>query len=337
MKIRKISIFDTQIQDFVKKYSNCIFNTSDWLEVLKEGFNADVYYYALMDNDRIVLAISTILLDFKFMKMSYSNIPYGGFIGDLGCIHNFISLLEKKLKSEGIDIFRITKKYNDNFENLNGYKVCSGLQQILNMNGLTEDKLWQGYKKRIRRDVRRAEKLGVVLKEEADRDDIEILYNIYRDTMKRNKTYAIWPKKAFYSVYDNLIIKGKGSILLAKINNQCIAGVIILYSEDSAYYFMNASKKDYLGYCPNDLLVHSAITLSIQKGKNYFDFMTSPKNEIELIKFKEKWGAQCYAFDILEKDLTCIKPKLWNIIWAFANSKYGCWILRIYNKLFREK
>ncbi|MEW6170186.1 MAG: GNAT family N-acetyltransferase [Candidatus Omnitrophota bacterium] len=337
MEIKKFSIFDTQIQDFIKTHSESLFDTLDWLEVLKEGFNADVSYYALMDNNKIILSISTILLDFKFIKMSYSNIPYGGFIGDKSYIYDFIFLLEKKLKSEGIDILRITKKYNDNFKDFKGYKILSGSQQILNIKGLTEESLWQGYKKRIRRDVRRAEKLGIILKESSNRNDVEILYAIYKETMTRNKTYATWSKKAFYSIYDNLILKGKGVVFLAEINNQCIAGIIILYSKDTAYYFMNASKKDYLSYCPNDLLVHTAITVSIRNGKEYFDFMTSPKNEIELVKFKEKWGSLCYPFYILEKDLVYLKPKIWNFVWAFANSKYGCWILRMYNKLFREK
>jgi lipid II:glycine glycyltransferase (peptidoglycan interpeptide bridge formation enzyme) len=332
MELRKFSIFEKEIHDFISLNSNCIFHSQDWLKILKEGLNSEVYYYALLDQGKLVIVLSAILLNFKFIKISYSNIPYGGFVGRPEYIPEFLLRFEKKLKEEGVQIIRITKRFNENFDISPEYRMQSGYQQIINIAGLTEENLWKGYKKRVRRDVLKAEKSGVKIKNISDRSEIEKLFGLYQDTLQRNNAFATWTKKFFYSIYDDLILKGKADIIFSELNNKYIAGTVLIYSQDTVYYFMNASLTDYLSHCPNDILLHNAIILGIKKNKKYFDLMTSRDTDTALLKFKEKWGSECHPFYIFEKDLDNIRAKIWNQAWKITNSKLGTSLIRFFRK-----
>ena len=132
----------------------------------------------------------------------------------------------------------------------------------------------------------------------------------------------------FNAICRGLAQQGKAAILLAKLKDEIIAGIILLFSPDTTYYFFAASAKKYLSLCPNDLLVHHGICLTIRKGIRYFDMMTSQKEDSALMNFKEKWGAQKHPFYFYEKSLTPIRPWVWKRVWRFVNTSIGVRLMR---------
>jgi hypothetical protein len=131
-----------------------------------------------------------------------------------------------------------------------------------------------------------------------------------------------------YVIYRDLAHQGQANILLAKLKDEIIAGIILLGSPETIYYFFAASAKQYLSLCPNDLLAHHGICLTIRKRRRYFDLMTSQKEDVALMNFKEKWGAQKYPFYFYEKSLTPIRPWLWKRVWGLMNTSIGAWLIR---------
>jgi lipid II:glycine glycyltransferase (peptidoglycan interpeptide bridge formation enzyme) len=327
MTIEQLSLNNENLRQFISQNSSCIFSSLDWYKVLESGFNSKILVYGLKEGETLQLVIVGILLDFKIVKMFYSNIPYGGFIGNKEFITDFLPLLEKKLKKVGIGIFRVCKQFTDGYDDLNGYRLQKGCQQIKVLEGLSEEENWQKYKKRTRRDIRKAEKSGVRVKEITERKQIEVLYELYLKTMKRNKSCPVWARKALYAIYDNLVLKDKADIFFAELNENLIAGVISVYSRNTSYYFMSASDTEYLTYCPNDLLLHNVISNSISEGKECIDLMTSSESDMELIKFKDKWGTERYPFCIFEKDLLPVRAKIWTWCWRIANSRTGAFLI----------
>jgi len=190
--------------------------------------------------------------------------------------------------------------------------VCAS-REIITIENVTEEELWKGYKKRVRRDIRRGEKLGMKLKPISAREEIDILYELYRETIDRNKDYAAWTKDSLYAIYDVLYHAGCADIIFATLDNEYIASTIVIWDKDTLYYFMSASLTKSLRYCPNDALLHYAITSGIRKGKKQIDLMTSSGKDINLIKFKEKWGAQHYPFYIYERKINTLKYTLWRL------------------------
>lgn len=328
MIIRKRSIEDQEVLRFLFENSSCFFNREEWLHILQEGFKVPVVIYCLEEDGKIKLALPGMVFNFGIAKMFYSNIPYGGFVGNFDLISQSLTLVEKSLKRDGIDFLRIGRNVNNIFPDLNGFQRKMAYTHLLNLEGMTEEQLWNSYKKRVRRDVRKAEKSGIYLEEVQTSHEVDEMFRLYYQTMRRNITYTTWTKKSLGSIYEHLVQTGKAKMLFAKKDGKPIAGIILLFSEDTVYYFFSASSEKYFPYCPNDLLVHHAICLAIREGKKYFDFMTSREDDTALMSFKEKWGAQKYPFHFFEKRLSFLSPWIWDQAWKIANSKIGASLIR---------
>lgn len=319
---------DPEIHEFLLQNSPSFFNKKEWFCVLQEGFKAPVVCYCLKGDDKIYLALPGIILDFKIMKMFYSNIPYGGFVGEMEYLSTFLPLLEKSLKKDHIHCLRLAKDSKTQFPELEGYRKEMAFTHLLDLDGMTEDSLWKNYKKRVRRDVRKAEKSGIHIEEACDLKQVDILFDLYLETMKRNEAYNTWTRKALYAIYDHLVRKGEAKILLAILKDEIIAGIILIFSPETTYYFFAASSQKNLSLCPNDLLVHHGICLTIRSGRSSFDLMASQKEDVALMNFKEKWGAQKYPFYFYEKSLNPFRRWLWRKAWWVINTNWGADLLR---------
>lgn len=329
MLVSRRVIDDPEVLQFLLKNSPCFFNRKEWFYILQEGFKVPVVCYCLEEDGEIYLALPGMVFNFGIVKMFYSNIPYGGFVGNFKLISSSLALFEKSIKIDRIHLVRIGRNFNNEFPNLDGYNQQVAFTHIINLQGVTEDRLWTGYKKRVRRDIRKAEKSGIYVEEMFSSNEVEEMFDLYYQTMRRNLAYITWTKKSLYSIYEHMVKSGKAKIIFAKKEGKIVAGIILLFSKDTVYYFFSASSAKYFEYCPNDLLVHHAICLAIREGKTYFDLMTSRKDDIALMNFKEKWGAQKYPFYFFEKKLSFIRPWIWNQIWKVANTKNGASLIRV--------
>ncbi len=319
---------DTEVRHFLARNSSSFFDREEWFLVLKEGFNVAVVTYCLERDGKICLALPGMIFNFGILKMFYSNFPYGGFVGDFLLIPPSLLLFEKSLRKDGIHLIRIGKNFNNESPHLDGYRQEMAFTHLIDLQGINEEQLWKGYKKRVRRDIRKAEKSGISIHEAANPEEINVLFGLYLETMKRNETYSTWTKKALQAIYRDLVQKGEAKILLAKFKDEIIAGMILLFSSETVYYFFAASAQKYLSLCPNDLLVHHGICLTLRGGRRYFDLMTSQKEDVALMGFKEKWGVQKYPFYFYEKSLSPFRAWLWKGIWRLIHTPVGVRLIR---------
>jgi len=211
---------------------------------------------------------------------------------------------------------------------MKGDHPCKGYQHVLDLNGMEPDTLWKTYKSSIRRNIKRAESLGVTIKEIKAKDEMEELYRLYLETMERNHATPTWTKGIFHAIYDLLVKPGRASILFAEWKGKSIAGMILINSEEITSYFLGASGTGFHFLRPNDLLFHQAILKSLSIGMKKFDFLTCVEWDEELIRFKEKWGAKRYPFIIYEKELNLFRAKIWAYSWKIVNSKFGSYFSR---------
>jgi len=328
MIVCRRSAQDPKVHPFLLQNSPSFYNNKEWFCVLQEGFNAPVVCYCLEEDEEIYLALPGIILDFKIMKMFYSNIPYGGFVGEMEHLSTFLPLLEKSLKEDHIHSIRIAKDSKTQFQDPEGYLKETAFTHLLDLDGMTEESLWENYKKRIRRDVRKAEKSGIRIYEATDLREVDILFNLYLETMKRNEAYNVWTKKMLHAIYHRLAEKGEAEFLLAKLKDEVIAGVILLFSPETVYYFFAASAQKCLSLCPNDLLVHHGICLAIRGGRRFFDLMTSREDDVDLMNFKEKWGAKRYPLYFYEKSLNPFRTWIGKRVWWLMNTSIGAQLIR---------
>jgi len=147
-------------------------------------------------------------------------------------------------------------------------------------------------KKTIRYSIRKAQKGGIEIREENTQWGIE---EIYRLNFLTRKKHGVPPQPfAFFkNIFDDLVLKGYASILLAVFNSKTLAGGVFLKFKETYYYKYNASDPQCLSkQNPNHLLTWHAIQKATQEGYRFFDFgRTSPDN-MGLMRYKEMWGAK---------------------------------------------
>jgi lipid II:glycine glycyltransferase (peptidoglycan interpeptide bridge formation enzyme) len=202
----------------------------------------------------------------------------------------------------------------------------------LDLKGFDKDKIWNGYKKNIRRDVRKAQKSGVTIRRGESKKDIDIFYKLYLASMERNRAMAKYPLKWFEAIYEIVALKGLGTILFAELGEMAIAGVVLIHSPSSTHYFHNGSQYEYLKFCPNELLVHYSLERAIEKGNSFFDFMGSDPNDLSLLRFKEKWGSQSRDVHTYVKDYHPFRCKIWELGKRMGSSKIGNWLIKLIRK-----
>lgn len=328
MRLERLAFDHPEIHEFLKDHSTSIFDQAEWSRVLKEGFDSEVVFYCLRENGRIVMALPGIILNFKILRMFYSNIPYGGFLGNMENFSLFLDILEETLKKDHIHFIRVSKNFQTSFPELKGYSKDTAYTHLLDLDQMTEESIWANYKKRVRRDIRKAEKSGITIHEAKEPQEIDLLFDLYVETMKRNKAYNTWSRKALHAIDQHLVKKEEAKILLAKRKDEVIAGIILIFSPRTIYYFFAASAPQHLSLCPNDLLVHHGICLAIREGRKLFDLMASQKEDVALMNFKEKWGAQKYPFYFYEKSLNFPRTWLWRKVWWMMSTSAGAHVLR---------
>lgn len=316
--------------EFLNRSASCIFHTPEWVEVVARGYKAKSLYLCLREDGIIKTAAAGIVYDFFFFRMFFSNMPYGGLIGDLSQPEAFFALIEKKLKARGIHQIRLTQTVDNSYETPASYSEKKAFQHLLDLRGFSKDSLWRGYRKNTRRDIQKARKSGIQIREIRGAEELQDYYKLYGQTMRRNAGLCYYTKQLYQELESQFVRGKKAAILFAEYKGNPIAGVLLLYSHDRTYLIGNVSDPRYLKFCPNDLLNHTALEDALDRGLSYFDFMTSEFQDEPLMRFKEKWGAFRLPFSIYQKNLSARRCWVWEKLWAMARS-YGRFFVNRYD------
>jgi len=328
MELKVFESPGTEWDDFASRYTDLVFYQSIWSEVLRKGLGGQPLYFYLMDGGEMVAGLPGILLDFKIVKILYASIPYGNMIGDPSYLSTFMDLLDQAFKMKGVDQVRMTESPFSKPCQPASFKPLIARGTLLDLRGLDEEKIWEGYKKNIRRDVRKAQKSGVAIRQGASTGDVHGFFKLYLASMERNRAMAKYPLRWFEALYEIIIKRGLGTIALAEVNNEAIAGAVLIYSSTSTHYFHNGSQYEFLKFCPNELLIHHALEEAIEKKNAWFDFMGSDPSDLPLLHFKEKWGGQSMDLHTYVKEYHPMKCKIWELGKRAMNSSVGSWLFR---------
>ncbi len=331
----ELTIFESPGQEwdeFASRYTDLIFYQSVWSQVLKEGLGGQPLYFCLKDGGQIVAGLPGVLLNFRIFKILYASIPYGHLIGEKPYYSAFLQLLEKEFRRRGIDQVRLTESpFSDSYPP-KSFKPISAKCTLLDLRGYDKEKIWEGYRKNIRRDVRKAQRSGITIRSGDSIEGVNMFYKLYLASMERNRAMAKYPLHWFETLYEIVTKKGLGAILIAELNEGAIAGVVLIYSPSSTHYFHNGSKYEFLKFCPNELLVHSSIENAVEKRISFFDFMGSDPNGLPLLRFKEKWGGQSKDVCTFVKDYHPFRCKIWEWGKRLGSSQIGSRLVRMVRK-----
>jgi len=142
---------------------------------------------------------------------------------------------------------------------------------------------------RVRQPIRQAEERGVEVRWGTNKGDMQIFFNMLVNTRHR-LGIPVQPKHFFEILWDRLIEKKLGFLLLAFKGNKAIAGSIFLIYKEMLTVKYNASLQEDWKLKANNCLYWTAIKWGCENKYNYLDFGRTEINNQKLRSFKSGWG-----------------------------------------------
>ncbi len=158
------------------------------------------------------------------------------------------------------------------------------------------DDIMAGMKSKWRYNIRLAARKGVQVRA-GGADDLVLLYRMYQETSQRNR-FPIRPEGYYLDVWGTFIRAGMAQPLIAEVEGEPVAMLILFYLHDRAWYLYGASRSVHRDRMPNHLLQWEAIRRAKERGCTVYDLWGAPDRLDEsdpmwgVYLFKRGFGAE---------------------------------------------
>lgn len=142
-----------------------------------------------------------------------------------------------------------------------------------------------------RQNIGTAEKKGVRIEWAANEEQLRKFYRLQLCT-RRRQGVPVQPWRFFDLLWREVIQPGRGFILLAYKDDECLAGGVFLHWQQTLIYKYAASAETGQELRPNNLLTWTAIQWACEHGFKSFCFGRSALDNEGLLTFKRRWGAE---------------------------------------------
>jgi CelD/BcsL family acetyltransferase involved in cellulose biosynthesis len=141
-----------------------------------------------------------------------------------------------------------------------------------------------------RRNIKTARQKGVRIVRGDSYEHLKEFYNMHLLT-RRRQGVPVQPWK-FFRGLGRLFEQGLGFLLLAYVEQRCVAGAVFLHWQKTLTYKYGASLPDDLQARPNNLIMWTAIQWGCDNGFDVMDFGKTDLANTGLRTFKSRWGAR---------------------------------------------
>jgi lipid II:glycine glycyltransferase (peptidoglycan interpeptide bridge formation enzyme) len=165
-----------------------------------------------------------------------------------------------------------------------------GVDHVLDLDA-SLDSIRAAFNSQTRRNVTRAERSGVEVRQgERAADLTDTFYGLHLRT-RRRQGVPVQPRRFFRLLWDEMLERGLGTLVLAYVGATPVAGALFLHWNGHTIYKFGASDREHLALRPNNLIFWTAIREAHARGDTTFDFGRSDLDNDGLRAFKSGWGA----------------------------------------------
>jgi len=334
----KIATDKEHWEEFLSKFENSsIYYSPDWFELLETTFGISGQHLFYKQDKKINGCLPLFLIKNPILGKKLISTPHGSCGG--GALTNDQEI-ESELIEKAIDF---CKDQNIGYLEIRSDAVNPVLKKkgfihrqpfVRNLLRLEDEssnfkKLTKGHKAAINT------KNELKVHQLANLDELKIWYDIYQET-NRNFGTPAYGFNFFKNIYYNLIDKGLANLLLSKVGNKIVGGILLLKFKKTVIYRLGAVNKKYLQLRPYNKLLWEGIKYSLNNNCKYFDMGTSAIENNGLIKFKKHFGTDTLPVNFyyfknkmnipkmeryLSKDM--ITKKIWKKLPVFFTEKLG--------------
>ena len=160
----------------------------------------------------------------------------------------------------------------------------------------SEQDLLAGMKQKTRYNIRLAARKGVQVRT-ATLSDLSLLYRMYAETSLRDG-FVIRDESYYQLVWTTFLEAGKAQALIAQVDEQPVAGLVLFMFAGKAWYLYGMSRNQHREKMPTYLLQWEAMRLAKAAGCHTYDLWGAPDEFLDtdpmwgVFRFKEGLGGQ---------------------------------------------
>jgi CelD/BcsL family acetyltransferase involved in cellulose biosynthesis len=164
---------------------------------------------------------------------------------------------------------------------------------VLQRRGLpaAADELLPTVHRALRRNVQSALERGVTVRRATHRNDLDTAFYGLQVMTRRRHGVPVQPKRYFELLWDRILSKDLGFLLLAEADGEPIAGCVYLCWQGYMVFKYGASDPAAWARRPNDLLMWQGLVTAMERSCTTADFGRSDLGNEGLRRFKRRLGA----------------------------------------------
>lgn len=282
--------------------SNSFFLTSNWARVLYESYHYKPLYFAVLKERKInnlipFMEVRSALTGKRGVSLPFSDYcePIIDDREDMQGLLHFIFSYAKDVHWKTIEL-RSGGCFSDVFPS-----SCFYYGHTLDITG-NDSQIISNFRDSTNRNIKKAEKEGVIVN---IHNSLESLKEFYHLNCMTRKEHGLPPQpfSFFNKIYEYIIAKNIGIIVLAEYKGKTIAGAVYFHFGDTVIYKYGASDKNHLNLRANNLVIWKAIQWYSMRGFQKLSLgRTEPENP-GLLQFKRGWGGKEYKIEYYKYDL----------------------------------
>ena len=273
-----------------------------WKQAVEDAYGFKGNYLLAKKKSQIVGVFPQILMGIPFFSKNFVSLPYcdvGGLLADSEDVAK--ALLDKAVSlaaDQGAMTINLRGSIHPGVLKILPYKVQKDMTKVRMILALpeTSEDLWGSFKSKLRSQIRKAEKNGLVFQFSRKFTDF---YDVFSENM-RDLGSPVHSKKWIESVMNKY--GDKARMGLVYLDQLPVGAGIILISGKKVSIPWASTLQQYNRLSPNMLLYWNFLKFSADHGYSLFDFGRSTPNE-GTYRFKAQWGAKPEA---LEWHMICL-------------------------------
>ena len=262
-----------------------------WGTAIRQAYGHERYYLMARQDSKLVGILPLVHLKLSFFINELVALPFC----DVGNCLAVNSAIEGKLLAEALKLGKQLKTKNIQLrgalhsENNSNYPITplesNKVRMLLNLPESSEV-LLKSFKSKLRSQVRKAEKNGVVFRW-AGKEGVDSFYSVFCSNM-RDLGSPVHSRKLFHAIMENFGENAR--IGLAEFEGKCIGAGLILSTNEQTAIPWASTLRQHNRLAPNMLLYWNCLKFAADNGKKIFDFGRSTEKE-GTFRFKKQWGA----------------------------------------------
>ena len=153
----------------------------------------------------------------------------------------------------------------------------------------SKESLLQTFSNPRPRNIRKAIKSNVRIRQSNSRDDVDFLIETHQSNMH---SIGGKPKEAsFFNLIFSKEAKLDHKLYIAEIDGKKVAGLLLFYFNETVEYFTPCTLHEFRNSQPSSLLIYEAMRDAVEDGFSFWNWGGTWEEQKGVYDFKKKWGA----------------------------------------------